>query len=65
MSNVNKANKTYWVDFECFCIEAKNEDDAYNIAKKMVETGSKIPEITNVEWTGEEGEEIKIGEINE
>ena len=58
-NKINNKIKQYWVDFECFCIEAKNKDDAYNIAKKMVDTGSKLPEITNVEWTGEEIEETK------
>ena len=46
--------KKYWVDFECFCVEAKNKYDAYDIAEKMLQDGTKLPQITNVELT--EGE---------
>ena len=49
--------KSYWVDFECFQIQAKNKYDAYSIAEKMLKDGTKLPQITNVEWTGEEIEE--------
>ena len=58
-NEINNKIKQYWVDFECFCIEAKNEYDAYDIVEKMLQNGTKLPQITNVEWTGEEIKENK------
>ena len=44
--------KQFWVDFECFSINAENEEEAGKIAIAIIKAGV-TPDITNIEWTGD------------
>ena len=44
--------KQFWVDFECYCINAETEEEAGKIAMAMVKAGH-LPDICSIEWTGD------------
>tara|TARA_Y100000310_G_C20309239_1_gene635449 strand:- start:72 stop:257 length:186 start_codon:yes stop_codon:yes gene_type:complete len=44
--------KQFWVDFECYCINAETEEEAGKIAIAMVKAGH-TPDICSIEWTGD------------
>jgi hypothetical protein len=54
----------YWVDFECWHIEAENTEDVEKQVMEKLKAG-ELPAITNIELTGEDEEEIMHKEVKQ